>query len=42
MARRAIWVRLFPAAAHGIRMGLPGNDTEWRRIEQALKEWNNG
>ena len=41
MARRAIWVRLFPGAARGIRMGLPGNDTEWRRIEQALKEWNN-
>jgi len=39
MARRAIWVRLFPDAARGIRMGLPGNETEWRRIEQALKEW---
>jgi cobalamin biosynthetic protein CobC len=40
MARRAIWVRLFPGAARGIRIGLPGNDTEWRRIEQALHEWN--
>ena len=41
MARRAIWVRLFPAAARGIRIGLPGNETAWRRIEQALQEWNN-
>jgi cobalamin biosynthetic protein CobC len=41
MARRAIWVRLFPGAARGVRIGLPENETEWRRIEQALKEWNN-
>jgi cobalamin biosynthetic protein CobC len=40
MARRAIWVRLFPGAARGIRVGLPGNETAWRRIEQALREWN--
>jgi cobalamin biosynthetic protein CobC len=40
MARCAIWVRLFPGAARGIRIGLPANDTEWRRIEQALHEWN--
>ncbi|MBW8896584.1 MAG: aminotransferase class I/II-fold pyridoxal phosphate-dependent enzyme [Massilia sp.] len=39
MARHAIWVRLFPDTARGIRVGLPGNDTEWRRIEQVLKEW---
>jgi cobalamin biosynthetic protein CobC len=39
MARRAIWVRLFPAAARGIRVGLPQNESEWRRIEQALQEW---
>jgi cobalamin biosynthetic protein CobC len=41
MARRAIWVRLFPGAARGIRVGLPGNESEWRRIEQALREWKN-
>lgn len=40
MARRAIWVRLFPGAARGIRVGLPGNETAWRRIQQALREWN--
>ena len=40
MARRAIWVRLFPGAARGIRVGLPGNESAWRRIEQALREWN--
>ena len=40
MARRAIWVRLFPGAARGIRIGLPGNESEWRRLEQAIREWN--
>jgi cobalamin biosynthetic protein CobC len=40
MAHRAIWVRLFPGAARGIRVGLPGNESAWRRIEQALREWN--
>jgi cobalamin biosynthetic protein CobC len=39
MARRAIWVRLFAGAARGIRMGLPGNEPEWQRIQQALREW---
>jgi cobalamin biosynthetic protein CobC len=40
MAQRAIWVRLFPSAARGIRVGLPGNESAWLRIEQALREWN--
>ena len=40
MARRAIWVRLFPAAARGVRVGLPRDESEWRRIEQALEDWN--
>jgi cobalamin biosynthetic protein CobC len=39
MARRAIWVRLFAGVARGIRMGLPGNEPEWQRIQQALREW---
>jgi len=39
MARRAIWVRLFPGAARGIRLGLPAHAAHWRRIEQALQEW---
>jgi cobalamin biosynthetic protein CobC len=40
MARRAIWVRLFPGAARGIRVGLPADEAQWHRIEQALREWN--
>jgi cobalamin biosynthetic protein CobC len=39
MARRAIWVRLFPQAARGIRLGLPGREQDWDRIEHALQEW---
>lgn len=42
MAQRAIWVRLFPQAAHGIRMGLPAHEAHWQRIETALDEWNKG
>jgi len=39
MAQRAIWVRLFPQAARGIRLGLPARAEHWHRIEQALREW---
>jgi len=39
MAERGIWVRLFTNAAHGIRLGLPPDDTAWRRLAQALTEW---
>ena len=39
MAQRAIWVRLFPQAARGIRLGLPARAEHWNRIEQALREW---
>ena len=39
MARRAIWVRLFPQAARGIRLGLAPDEDGWRRLEQALEEW---
>jgi cobalamin biosynthetic protein CobC len=40
MARRAIWVRLFRDAAHGIRVGLPARADHWDRIEQALRDWS--
>jgi cobalamin biosynthetic protein CobC len=40
MARRGIWVRLFPRAARGIRIGLPPDDAGWRRLEQALQLWS--
>jgi len=39
LARRAIWVRLFPAAARGIRIGLPAREAQWQRLEQALQDW---
>jgi cobalamin biosynthetic protein CobC len=39
MARRALWVRLFPQAARGIRVGLPSHEAHWRRTEHALREW---
>lgn len=39
MAGRAIWVRLFPTAARGIRLGLPPDEHGWLRLEAALKEW---
>jgi cobalamin biosynthetic protein CobC len=39
MAERGIWVRLFTNNAHGIRLGLPPDDTAWRRLAQALTDW---
>jgi cobalamin biosynthetic protein CobC len=36
MAARGIWVRLF---ADAIRLGLPPDDTAWRRLAQALTDW---
>ncbi|MRV76782.1 threonine-phosphate decarboxylase [Duganella sp. FT92W] len=40
MAQRGIWVRLFPRAARGIRLGLPPDEAGWRRLEQALQLWS--
>lgn len=42
MARRAIWVRLFREAGRGIRIGLPAHAWQWNRIEQALRDWDQG
>lgn len=39
MAQRGIWVRLFPRAARGIRLGLPRDEAAWQRLETALDEW---
>jgi len=36
MAARGIWVRLF---ADAVRLGLPPDDTAWRRLAQALTDW---
>ena len=40
MARRGIWVRLFPDQARGIRLGLPGSEAHWSRLESALVAWS--
>jgi len=40
MAVRGIWVRFFPHAAHGIRLGLPASEHDWQQLTLALTEWN--
>lgn len=40
MAEHGIWVRLFASKAHGIRLGLPGNEAGWARLRQALAAWS--
>ena len=42
LARQGIWCRLFHQAARGIRLGLPANDDEWRRLARALENWSEG
>jgi cobalamin biosynthetic protein CobC len=39
MAERGIWVRLFTDKARGIRLGLPGDETGWQRLGEALTAW---
>ncbi|WP_151634354.1 threonine-phosphate decarboxylase CobD [Noviherbaspirillum aerium] len=39
MAAHGIWVRLFAAKARGIRLGLPGDETGWQRLQDALHAW---
>lgn len=39
MAAHGIWVRLFPAKARGIRLGLPGDEAGWQRLQEALAGW---
>lgn len=36
MAGQRIWVRLFPQAARGIRLGLPPNEDSWQGLAAAL------
>ncbi len=40
MAERGVWVRLFPQAARGIRLGLPPDEAGWQRLTQALEQWD--
>lgn len=42
MAQRGIWLRWFapgPQRPHGVRLGLPGGETGWQRLQQACHEW---
>lgn len=36
LARHQIWSRIFPWSPDMIRLGLPGEDAEWKRLEIAL------
>lgn len=40
MAAHGIWVRLFADKARGIRLGLPGDEDCWQRLEKALAKWS--
>jgi cobalamin biosynthetic protein CobC len=37
MAQQGVWVRLFHGEAAGIRLGLPGDESGWQRLETALE-----
>lgn len=36
LAENRIWSRVFPWSDHLIRLGLPGSDSEWHRLETTL------
>jgi len=36
LARAQIWSRTFPYARGWLRLGLPGSEDEWTRLETAL------
>ncbi|MBR3371037.1 MAG: threonine-phosphate decarboxylase [Rhodobacteraceae bacterium] len=36
LAKYQIWSRIFPYSRHWLRLGLPGPETEWDRLEHAL------
>jgi cobalamin biosynthetic protein CobC len=40
MAGQGIWVRLFAQRARGIRIGLPPDESGWRRLAQGLEAWS--
>ena len=37
LARAHIWSRIFPYSATWLRLGLPGDEAEWARLEAALE-----
>ncbi|WP_116599611.1 threonine-phosphate decarboxylase CobD [Primorskyibacter marinus] len=36
LARHHIWTRIFPYDPNWIRLGLPGTDADWKRLERAF------
>jgi cobalamin biosynthetic protein CobC len=36
MAQHGLWIRLF---SHGVRIGLPPDESGWQRLQQALLAW---
>lgn len=36
LAKHHIWTRIFPYSDHWIRLGLPGTEADWSRLEAAL------
>jgi cobalamin biosynthetic protein CobC len=41
LAQQRIWVRLFPDAARGLRVGLPAAESDWARLDLALAGFQN-
>lgn len=41
LARQRIWVRLFPDAGRGLRLGLPAAESDWARLDLALTGFQN-
>ncbi|MDG4880080.1 threonine-phosphate decarboxylase CobD [Mesorhizobium sp. WSM4884] len=39
LGRRGVLVRHFAARPHVLRIGLPGSEEEWQRLESALADW---
>jgi cobalamin biosynthetic protein CobC len=38
LARRRIWTRSFPYSGRWLRLGLPGQPSEWNRLAEALRD----
>ncbi|MEV8467381.1 threonine-phosphate decarboxylase CobD [Fluviibacterium sp. DFM31] len=36
LARQRIWIRIFPYSRRWVRLGLPGSQADWTRLETAL------
>ena len=38
LAQSFIWSRIFPYSENWLRLGIPGNQSEWMRLAKALEE----